>query len=301
MADFFTEKDKVDGFLKLQKLINNRFDEKKKFFIGRLSGNETALCGKILCKKKVDNNLFYYLLKGAGLKFNSANDIIEYLNIYLKSVNNCDLLGIWEGGMYYQAKDFYDYINSNIIKEQIPAHSLEFFYYLQHSEYNIHNIFSNKKILVILSHEETLKIQIPKLNLIYPDSTNKRTQGLFSNCSFVTYKPVQQNCNSNDGQSWKVHFEKMKNELKDLLSIHKIDVALVSCGGFGMITCDYLYNNLNTSAIYVGGGLQLFFGILGNRWVYSKDIIELRNENWINPIKDDIPINKELCENGCYW
>ena len=62
---------------------------------------------------------------------------------------------------------------------------------------------------------------------------------------------------------------------------------------------------MNKSVIYVGGSLQLFFGIMGNRWRNNPNILQLKNDNWINVLDSDIPKkikqNKHLCENQCYW
>jgi len=68
-----------------------------------------------------------------------------------------------------------------------------------------------------------------------------------------------------------------------------------------MITSNYIYEELDTSVMYIGGGLQLFFGIFGNRWHNNKCILSLRNEYWTRPIDSDKPSNIEFCENGCYW
>jgi hypothetical protein len=95
------------------------------------------------------------------------------------------------------------------------------------------------------------------------------------------------NGGSHDDNSWKFHFEKMKEDIQKL----SFDIALVSCGGFGMIISDYIFS-LGANVIYVGGALQLFFGINGSRW---------NKQNFINPFEDDKPKNPKLCENGCYW
>ena len=58
----------------------------------------------------------------------------------------------------------------------------------------------------------------------------------------------------------------MKKDLTDINKAFDFDIALVSCGGFGMLVSDFIFTTLNKSAIYVGGSLQLYFGIIGNRW-----------------------------------
>ena len=79
------------------------------------------------------------------------------------------------------------------------------------------------------------------------------------------------------------------------------DIALVSCGGFGMITSNYIFNELNKNVMYIGGGLQLYFGIKGNRWNTRSTISKLMNDKWCNVKNEDKPKYPKLCENSCYW
>ena len=57
------------------------------------------------------------------------------------------------------------------------------------------------------------------------------------------------------------------------------------------------------SAIYVGGVLQMYFGILGNRWLKERpEIVKLyRNQHWTRPKTHERPKNSVKVENGCYW
>ena len=64
---------------------------------------------------------------------------------------------------------------------------------------------------------------------------------------------------------------------------------------------DYIFSDLKTSAIYIGGSLQLFFGIMGGRWKNSPKIIEHVNNYWTYPLDEDKPKNPQLCEGNCYW
>jgi len=60
---------------------------------------------------------------------------------------------------------------------------------------------------------------------------------------------------------------------------------------------------LGKSAIYIGGGLQLLFGVKGKRWenhpVIGKIIKD--NGNFISPSGDKILNNNNRVEGGCYW
>lgn len=53
LSTAFTEAQKVEPFLYLQNYMLEKTENKEKFFIGRLSGNETNLCGKRLSKSDI--------------------------------------------------------------------------------------------------------------------------------------------------------------------------------------------------------------------------------------------------------
>ena len=105
---------------------------------------------------------------------------------------------------------------------------------------------------------------------------------------YYIYKPPQQNGGSHDNESWTVHYEKMKEDIVKIKTEFNFNIALVSCGGFGMIISDYIFS-LGSNVMYVGGALQLFFGIMGSRWEKSIKT----NEMWTIPCKEDIPKNPE--------
>jgi hypothetical protein len=277
----FTEQQKLGSF----KLVQTEL-KKKKFFIGRLSGNETSLCGLLINNKTFTNDMHQQMLYSAGIQFKSKDDVIQYVNMYNISVKNTTLLGVWDGEMYNQAKEYYEFLN-NMKLNKICAHGLEPYYFMNDPTYKA---IPHKKILVITSHKETTLGQLSKLDKIH-------NKPIFDNAEFYIYKPAQQNAGSHDSNSWMFHYNNMKNELADIKKTFDFDIALVSAGGFGMLLCNYIYTELNTSTIYVGGALQLFFGIMGARWI---NVIGA-NEYWVKPLIVDRPLHTMLCEDGCYW
>ena len=86
-------------------------------------------------------------------------------------------------------------------------------------------------------------------------------------------------------------------KLKLDVSKKDFDIAIVGCGGYSVIISDYIYTEMKKSAIIVGGGIQLFFGIKGKRWNDKN----LYNEFWCNVLESEIPKNKEKVEGGCYF
>ena len=82
------------------------------------------------------------------------------------------------------------------------------------------------------------------------------------------------------------------------------DIALVSCGGYGAPLSYYIKKELNKSVIYVGGGIQLLFGVMGKRWENIdmwKKIIKENESNFIRLSGDEIINNINRVENGCFW
>ena len=54
--------------------------------------------------------------------------------------------------------------------------------------------------------------------------------------------------------------------------------------------CNFIKTKLNKSAIYIGGGLQLLFGIMGKRWENIplwKKIIKENNTKFIKPSQNE--------------
>jgi hypothetical protein len=299
LANGFSENQKTFSFLLLQKFILNKQLKNEKFFVGRLSGNETNLTGRIMANKQIDDMLINNMLYGAGIQFINNEDIIDYTTQYNNSIKNSDILGIWDCNMFKQCIYYYDYLfkeNQNQ-KKYICAHSLEPFYYLNHSNYKFNDIFKNKKLLIITSHKETTLKQLDKVleNKIFNKPIfDKTTQ-------FYIYKPPQQNGGSHDNNSWTYHFDLMKTDIRNIKKEFDFDIALVSAGGFGMIISNFIYSELNSSVMYIGGPLQLFFGIIGKRWFGSHIIKSLVNNYWTRPVEEDRPKNITTCEGGCYW
>jgi hypothetical protein len=63
-------------------------------------------------------------------------------------------------------------------------------------------------------------------------------------------------------QSWHEECERMANEIAAL----EFDVALLSCGSYGMALGDFVRHELGRKAVYLGGMLNVMFNIYGERY-----------------------------------
>ena len=296
----FTEKEKNDSFIYLQNFMLDKDSKNEKFFIGRLSGNEPSLCGKILSKQNIPDYLFQEMLGTAGIQFLKIDDLKSYVNHYTESCINSSLLSVWSGGMYEQAKNFYNFLDKMAPNQKrICAQALEPFYFMKEDRYKMSEYFKNKKVLIISSHKKTIESQLSIHSEIFDKSIFHETT------EFYIYKPPQQNGGNHDTNSWIYHYEIIKKELSKICDEFDFDIALVSCGGFGMITSNFIYKELNKNVMYIGGGLQLYFGIKGNRWLHHPIISKMMNDKWCSVNEEDKPKslskNPRLCENSCYW
>jgi len=120
------------------------------------------------------------------------------------------------------------------------------------------------------------------------------------NQKFIFYRSFNTSANNHLHKNWIETYCIMCKDISQL----DFDIALLGCGGYGLPLCDYIHKKLNKPAIYVGGGLQLLFGVMGKRWDtsdYWKNIIKEHNPKFIRPSGDEILKNNHFVENGCFW
>ena len=81
---------------------------------------------------------------------------------------------------------------------------------------------------------------------------------------------------------------------------------MVGAGAYSLPLLKFI-KQMGVPCVHLGGQTQLLFGIRGQRWETEYDEV-WRQANfynnspyWIKPLLTDIPTNKEMVENGCYW
>ena len=185
----------------------------------------------------------------------------------------------------------HNFIITNFEKPRIWSFSLDIFHNIYNTPWT-HSL-KGKRLLIISPFIESFKSQLNVMDKIYDGVI------LFPECSFVFLKPPQTQGNN---PSKVFHeeldeFNKKIDEIKD-----DFDVALVSCGGYGNLVCGQIYNR-GKSSIYIGGVLQMYFGIYGERWVRERpDVMKLfKNEYWKRPLEEEKPEGSQNVEGSAYW
>ena len=169
--------------------------------------------------------------------------------------------------------------------------------------YNIFPLLAGKKVLVCSPFVDSIKKQFanrhrlfsnysrcyPGKDISYPDFE------LVTLKTPVTYTGAQNYPHEN----WFQTSEALCQEMARL----DFDVALLGCGCYAM-DLGVIAKALGKGAIYVGGILQMFFGIYGRRYLLNRAYLKFLNNYWIRPIeKPDISISEDEPSEawGAYW
>ena len=289
----------------LYQYIHSKLANGERFVIPRIAGieNNYAVCGHIILNTNhvSEGNMDYFqktiktLQHNAGIIVNNTSEIIEYSQKYLKAFDNCDIYTGWDksSGVYPYISESHDFITEAYKQKQIAwAFAFDIFHYIYATPWT--QALSGKRVLVISPFEESIREKIPIREKLY-DGVD-----LFPDCSFVFIKPPQTQGATTETDYFGVHLQRFTAQLDAIKDTY--DVALVSCGGYGNLVCNHIFES-GKSAIYVGGVLQMYFGVLGMRWLRERsDITRLfLNEHWSRPKESEKPANYKNIEGSCYW
>lgn len=229
---------------------------------------------------------------GAGIYFDNDESQEKYAKEYINILKNTTLLGVWSA---YETKERINFYEKNNIKLiNATCEIIEPFFYFKNQKNILKNILKNKKLLIICSHAKSIEHQLPFLDKIFEPYT------IFDNNTFIILKPPQTHCGNHNNIDWSDHLKKFYKELDEVKD--DFDIALIAAGGYGAFIGNYIFNKLNKSSIYIGGALQLYFGIMGNRWRHYFEFDTFPNSYWLDhPLSEDIPTNTQIIEDSCYW
>lgn len=274
-----------------------KIGKKEPFLVTRLGlGAETIITYLTANNQNIDEKLVYTLQNNAGILCENSHQIKEFSLKYETSLKNSTALAKWEGDMcgLVQCQEYF------IKKYRLPCVStsvLEPFYCIEENLVPWSHHLLGKKVLIINPFTESFQIQIDAGFRMYRDS-NK--QLFLDGQEFVFYKSYQTSGSNRIHKNWIETFDIMCKDIEKL----DFDIALVGCGGYGHPLCDFIFTKMNKSAIYVGGGLQLLFGVMGNRWAnqaFWKELIAKNGCKFIRPNANEQISNQFRIENGCYW
>ncbi len=278
---------------RLFQYLTQKFLKQQPFVIPRVAGIENMFA----CMKQM--NMVYKMKNNAGIKVTSQASANLYAAQYLKAFTNCEVYTGWEKGpgtgwsygVYQVIAQSQDYLEHDFCrnKPMLWASALEPYHYLYSQPWT--TALKGKRILIISAFSESIK---EKIGLpIYPVE-------LFPECTFIFSKPPQTHA-QNPSLEWSAELAAYCTQLDTLKNDY--DVALLSCGGYGNLISNYIYEKHQKSAIYIGGVLSMYFGVYGKRWLQDRpSVIKMfLNKHWSRPKPSERPDGSTSVEGGCYW
>ena len=277
------------------KEIINIINLNKPFIIARFGlGPETTLCYNYNVNKKINNNNLNNVLRICGIycKNNNITVFEKYFEELNNAIENSDILACFNNSNIESIQNVYSTMY-NLTK--IHSRSLEPFYVMQDNEIPWTHYLFGKKVLVVNPFTDSMKKQLDNNFQIFKDK-----KIFLDGQEFIFYKSFQTHGNHYIHNNWLETFTIMCNDIEKL----EFDIALLGCGGYGLPLCNFIKTKMNKSSIYIGGGLQLLFGVMGHRWINRDDwkkIIKENNTNFVFPSENEKLDNKNTIENSAYW
>jgi hypothetical protein len=263
--------------------------QKEPFIIPRIAGIEN----NIAVWKTMDSKFQRVMKNNAGIKISNQYSCDKYSKMYFKAFKNCEIYTGWDkpgdgfsGKVYTKTHEYTEEIAKG---KKIWGRCLDVFNYIYSNTWT--QGLKGKRILIVSAFCDTIEKQLDKP--VYPVN-------LFPDCTFVFIKPPQTQ-GDNPSQEWNLEIDEFYYHLNK--KVNDYDIALVSAGGYGNLICNYIFEEHNKSAIYVGGVLQMYFGIYGQRWLIElPSIVKMyMNEYWVRVSENERPMGYKQIEAGAYF
>jgi hypothetical protein len=283
--------------------IKKLIDSKNPGLVGRLGGTEARFLGEYLKIEKFQKVGVSFALAAklyprwkkraseihllSGFYFNNSDDVKRFTKLYLDALSDTDILGAWGVAFTWVETLKFNPSSMKVIPVGFTAPSVEP-YVAGEKPWSF--ALSGKKVLVISGFSESIASQHKRINSVF----NKNE---YPDFDLMTIKaPLVSGVRDQQGKTWFQLLDEMKSEMSNL----DFDVALIAAGAFSYPLAAYA-KKLGKVGIHCGGGLQLFFGIMGNRWNKSPEVLDLMNEFWVRPSANERPKTADSIEDACYW
>jgi hypothetical protein len=234
-------------------------------------------------KRKVE------IFNNAGFYSDSWLEIDRFYAEYVAALTNTDILGAWGVAFTWVESLALKSKEIEVIPVGYTAPWVERYVESETAE-PWSQALDGKKVLVVSGFADSIKAQHVKYPNIY--------KGIkYPKFDLLTVKaPITSGQTSALGKSWFMLLDEMKTIIDGL----DFDIALIAAGAYSYPLANHV-KNMGKIGIHCGGGLQIFFGIMGNRWNNSPEILKYVNESWTRPSKNETPPRADLIEGACYW
>ncbi len=215
--------------------------------------------------------------------FFSSSDSREYCELIYKAYKNADVITNW-----YSTRN-----EEVLLKMYAPsaqytkAEVVEPYYYSDPWSVSL----KGKKVLIISPFIDEIKAQYAKRDKLF-------SREILPEMELVFIKSIWFCGAGHDErfENWFLALDYLKEEIDKVT----FDIALLSCGPFGTPLVSYIKEK-GKQAVYIGGALQILFGIKGSRWDNNPFFKNMYNDYWIRLGESSKPDNPNSLDKGCYW
>lgn len=262
--------------------------EGKPFAATRFGGTETKTIADVLYTRAggkiggVNDRTLQRIMELSGFFPADKKALEQFVDLYMECCPDIDMLGIWNILLQSYLAD------ECVTNAQLAELRMFEPYYFEHPWTKA---LEGKKVVVIHPFAETIERQYAGREKLFE---NKE---ILPNFELRTVKAVQTLAgNVCEHATW---FEALNWMYEETMK-EEFDVALIGCGAYGLPLAVKL-KQAGRQAVHVGGSLQLFFGIKGNRWDNHEVIGKLYNEYWVRPSDHETIKKADKVEGSCYW
>ncbi len=232
------------------------------------------------------------IFSNAGFYSNSWSEIEKFSKLYVDALSNTDVLGAWGVAFTWVEGEYLNWDKSTLIPVGHTAPWVESYSENQHSNpgtpWSLH--LEGKKVLVISAFADSILKQHSRIDSVFPTTHYPK----FSLSAIRS--PITAGQRDQSGKTW---FE-LLDEMKHQIEAQDFEVALIAAGAYSYPVAAYV-KEIGKIGIHCGGGLQLFFGVMGNRWNNAPEVLRYLNSEWVRPAEDERPKTAAQIENACYW
>lgn len=282
------------------------------FFLGRVGGSDTDAVVDYLTAKKEGSpegleqardrhlarvmkfNGFYDLENDASKSFTR---FLEELLACYREFSRFALAGQQLLNLYFpenidarfresciQGRDRYEQLIESIASCQkgVTCFPYPFFEKLVFGRYTLFRAFSEtlpgKRVLVLSPFSTSIESNFPNRSAFFKNYEYPEFE-LQTLDSPVTYSGLPREYYPH--HDWFETTEALKSDLRGI----EFEIALLGCGSYAVPLGLFIEQELKRQAIYVGGVLQLFFGIMGRRYDNPFFLAQINPDKFILPVE----------------
>lgn len=223
-----------------------------------------------------------------------TNSILSHFSEkYIGALATSDAIAVWPSGLQKSHDKVLDSLSTDI--KQFPMSVLDIFACAQSIELSETWIqaLANMRVLVIHPFAKSMTSQYQKLDKLHG-------RPILPRFNLSTFAPPETQGLDLGTKSFTKCLNESYKALDILIEHNRPDIALIAAGAYGVPIGSFLKTR-NVSSIYVGGALQLYFGIMGRRWVNREDLKPFITSNWLDRPYEKPPFGSRLIEGGSYW